>query len=83
MVGGIVGSAVGPEGIPHAWLEKLLEPTRSVQWMKHLAHQLDSCLETGITDRPIKLPIVSLLFRNLFFLIIVIVHGFRRLLPPY
>lgn len=55
-------------------------PTQSV---KCLAHKLEFLFKTGVSDRPTQLPIVSLLFRNLFFLIIVIVHGFRRLLPPY
>lgn len=83
MVGGIVGAAVGKEGIPAEWLAKLWEPVRSVKWMELLSNQLELSLETGMTDRAIQLPIFTPFLRNLFFLLVVLAHGFRRLLPPY
>jgi ADP-ribosyl-[dinitrogen reductase] hydrolase len=83
MVGGIVGAAVGKEGIPAEWLAKLWEPARSIEWMEHLSMQLGSSLQTGIAERAIRLPIFTSLLRNLFFLFVVLAHGFRRLLPPY
>jgi hypothetical protein len=33
--------------------------------------------------RPVRLPIWGVLPRNLLFLLLVLGHGFRRLLPPY
>lgn len=83
MVGGIVGASVGKEGIPTEWLSRLLEPSRSVRWMECLAKQLDASIQTGMAVKPIQLPIPSLLLRNVFFLLVVVSHGFRRLLPPY
>lgn len=82
MVGGIVGASVGKEGIPKEWLSGLLEPACSVKWMERLSKQLDASIQTGMAGQPIQLPILGLL-RNLFFLIVVLSHGFRRLLPPY
>ena len=82
MVGGIVGASVGKEGIPKEWLSRLLEPTYSVKWMESLSKQLDVSLQTGIAEQPIQLPILGFL-RNLLFLVVVVSHGFRRLLPPY
>jgi ADP-ribosyl-[dinitrogen reductase] hydrolase len=83
MVGGIVGAAVGKEGIPSEWLNRLCEPSRSIKWMERLSIQLELSIQTGIVERPIQLPILMLLPRNIFFLLVVLGHGFRRLLPPY
>ena len=40
IVGGIVGSAVGKDGIPSEWLEGIWEWPRSVGWMERLAASL-------------------------------------------
>jgi ADP-ribosyl-[dinitrogen reductase] hydrolase len=83
MVGGIVGAAVGKEGIPTEWLNKLWEPARSIKWMERLATQLELSIQTGMVERSIELPILTILFRNVLFLFIVLAHGFRRLSPPF
>ena len=83
IVGGIIGSAVGKDGIPADWIDNLLEWPRSVSWMEQLAIQLDAAINSDANNRPIKLPAWGLLPRNLFFLLVVLYHGFRRLLPPY
>jgi ADP-ribosylglycohydrolase len=83
MVGGIVGAAVGKEGIPGVWLNRLLEPSRSVEWMECLAKQLNNTIQTNMANQPIQLQVPNLLLRNILFLLIVLSHGFRRLLPPY
>lgn len=83
IVGGIIGTAVGKEGIPSEWLDNLLEWPRSVSWMERLGVQVDSSISSDAKDRPIALPVWGLLPRNLFFLLVVLYHGFRRLFPPY
>jgi len=83
MVGGIVGAAVGREGIPADWLKNLIEWPRSVAWMERLAERLDSCSRPMSKSRPVPLSVWALPARNLLFLLVVLVHGFRRLLPPY
>jgi ADP-ribosylglycohydrolase len=83
IVGGIVGAAVGKNGIPSEWLKNLFEWPRSVSWMERLGVQLDRSIHTVTKERPIKLPLWGLLPRNVFFLIIILCHGLRRLLPPY
>jgi ADP-ribosyl-[dinitrogen reductase] hydrolase len=82
IVGGIVGAAVGKDGIPRDWSDRLLEPFRSVDWMERLASQLAS-IQMGRCDRAIEVPMLGLLLRNFFFIGVVLFHGFRRLLPPY
>jgi ADP-ribosylglycohydrolase len=67
IVGGVVGARVGEAGIPREWLEGLAEWPRTVAWMR----------------TPAKDPIVFVPIRNAFFLLVVLGHGLRRLLPPY
>lgn len=83
IVGGLIGTAVGESGIPIEWRTHLIESPRSIEWMRSLGLQLSRGLEDNQPNRPIRIPIVQLLLRNLFFLAIVLGHGFRRLLPPY
>lgn len=80
IVGGIVGAAVGVGGIPQSWIDGLLEWPRTTGWMARLGRSLAHA--DGPT-RPPKLFPVAIVLRNLFFLVVVLLHGFRRLLPPY
>ena len=82
IVGGIVGATVGREGIPAEWIEGLAEWPRSVRWMEQLSQQL-AATRSGEVSLPISLPLWQVLPRNALFLLIVLFHGFRRLLPPY
>lgn len=88
IVGGIVGAAVGRDGIPHQWLNGLKEWPRTVDWMERLgvaaaesAFPADSSGNSPPKIPPCFLP--GILPRNILFLIVVLLHGFRRLLPPY
>ncbi len=83
IVGGIVGASVGREGIPEEWLDRLIEWPRSTAWMEKLAAQLDSTMRSGVATRPIRLPVYGVVPRNLFFLVVLLLHGARRALPPY
>ena len=82
IVGGIIGAGVGKEGIPAGWLDHLWEWPRSVRWMERLALQLSQSVD-GEKQRPLNPWRLFIVPRNLFFLIIVLLHGFRRLLPPF
>ena len=83
IVGAIVGAAVGKDGIPAEWLSALAEWPRSVAWLERLAAQLAQVQETRTPQEPLGLPVLPLLGRNLLFTMVVLAHGFRRLLPPY
>lgn len=82
IVGGIVGAAVGKAGIPAAWLADLREWPRSVAWMERLGERLAQA-QAGQTSQPLPLAVAAIPLRNLLFLGIVLLHGLRRLLPPY
>ena len=83
IAGAIIGAGVGRSGIPVELLSGLWEWPRSVSWMKRLAVQLAEVVESGERQRPHGVVIPTLLLRNLLFLTVVLVHGFRRLAPPY
>ena len=86
IVGGIAGATLGANGIPVEWLDGLLEWTRSVTWMRRLGERLacrfpvDSSM---VGQGPLPLFWPGIIPRNLLFLFVVLVHAFRRLLPPY
>ncbi|MEW6266338.1 MAG: ADP-ribosylglycohydrolase family protein [Thermodesulfobacteriota bacterium] len=83
IVGAIVGAGVGPAGLPAPLLDNLwLWPWRAGH-LEALARSLAEAVETG---RPRSSPgpfFPAVWVRNLFFLALVLAHGFRRLLPPY
>ncbi len=83
IVGAIVGAAVGQDGIPAEWRVALWEWPRTVAWMTRLGAQLAAVCADGQPQRPLSLPFLPLLARNLVFAAVVLTHGFRRLLPPY
>ena len=83
ILGGIVGAAVGKDGLPAEWLKGLWEWPRSAKWIENLAAELYAVRATGVGRRPPRLPVWGVVPRNLLFLAVVLFHGFRRLLPPY
>ena len=79
IVGGIVGARVGREGIPSHWRNAVAEWPRSTAWMETTALR-------AAQGKQSKTPLwffPATLLRNLFLLIVVLLHAFRRILPPY
>lgn len=83
IVGAITGARTGKAGIPAAWLHNLVEWPRSVGWMEQLGERLAAQCTLHTHGRSLWINPAKLLFRNIAFMIIVLTHGFRRLLPPY
>lgn len=82
IVGGILGAAVGHAGIPADWLNGLIEWPRSRTWLERLGERLGAS-RSGQPVRALALFVPGVLARNVLFLLVVLAHGFRRLLPPY
>jgi ADP-ribosylglycohydrolase len=80
IVGGLAGAGVGANGIPPLWLAGLLEVPRSAAWIRRIGEALadDQRERHAVT---LAWPLIPL--RNLAFIVIVLLHGVRRLLPPY
>ncbi len=83
IVGGIVGAAAGPIGIPRPWIDGIAEWPRSVEWMEQLGHVTARVVAHGKPERPPSPRVPAIILRNVAFLVVVLAHGFRRLLPPY
>jgi len=82
--GGIVGAHRGRAGIPPAWLDGIVDWPRSIGWLERLGSAVADSLEPG---RPaVGSPAYfwpGIVPRNMLFLLVVLLHGVRRLLPPY
>lgn len=83
IAGALAGAAVGEDGIPQEWLEGICDWPRSVWLLKRVSERLSE--QKGSSDSLGAVPYFwpGVLPRNLFFMVIVLAHGFRRLLPPY
>ena len=83
IVGGIIGASVGKEGIPSGWRDTLIEWPLSVAYLENLGASLFASSEDENPSLPYWPPYWQRLLRNLFFLLVVLCHGVRRLLPPF
>ncbi len=79
--GGIIGTAVGSNGIPVDWLNNITEWPRSISWITRLSKCLAEKQQIPTAPPIVFFPFA--LIRNLLFMLLVLAHGFRRLLPPY
>jgi ADP-ribosylglycohydrolase len=83
IAGAMAGAVTGEAGIPKEWTGGILDWPRGIRYMRGLSENL-----AGVHDGTAKGLRISyfrpgLILRNLLFLAVVLVHGFRRLLPPY
>jgi ADP-ribosylglycohydrolase len=83
IVGALIGARVGKDGIPAEWLRDLWEWPRTTEWMERLAARLAQHVGERTNGSSLPLNGIGLMLRNVFFIPLVLAHGFRRLLPPY
>ncbi len=83
IVGGIIGARVGRDGIPAQLLTNLRDWPRSTGFIERVAQRLAHTRLANTRMREVRSFLLATPARNLFFLVVVLAHGFRRLLPPY
>lgn len=83
ILGGIIGARVGREGIPAVLLERLIDWPRSKTYLSRVATRLAHSRALGKGLGEVRLFLPAIWPRNLIFMIVVLAHGFRRMLPPY
>lgn len=83
VLGALSGATVGRAGIPNEWLDAIWEWPRSVPFMEKIAARLGEQKTAGKPAGSVRCFWPAILVRNLVFLGVVLVHGFRRLAPPY
>ncbi len=83
IVGGIVGAGVGREGIPSEWCDGVIEWPARLPWLERVA-EAAALRAAGLpSPRLQEPPWLLYVLRNLAFMLIVLAHGSRRLLPPW
>ena len=80
--GGIVGARAGKSGIPAKWLGDIIEWPRTIGWIERVGDAV-AASEQSQTGKCPRYFFPGILLRNLFFLLVVLAHGFRRLAPPW
>lgn len=80
IAGSLAGAVVGETGIPQRWLDGICEWPRSTAWMRSLADRTVMAAR-GEEVGPLPLFWPGLIPRNLFFMAVVLGHGFRRMVP--
>ncbi len=83
IVGALAGATVGAAGIPTEWRSRIADWPRSLSLLESIADRLAMVAITGHSAAPVRYFWPAIPLRNLVFLLIVLAHGFRRLLPPY
>jgi ADP-ribosylglycohydrolase len=81
IVGALAGTDVGRESIPFEWLSGICEWPRTNRSLEQIAERLARQKEVGRPLGPVRYFWPGLIPRNFIFLVAVLLHGFRRLLP--
>jgi ADP-ribosylglycohydrolase len=83
IAGALVGARAGLDGIPEAWRERIAEFPLSPALLQRLAERLQRQTEQCEPLRAVRHAWAAIPLRNAVFLGLVLLHGLRRLLPPY
>ena len=86
IIGALAGAVSGEAAIPLSWIDGIADWPRGVEYLRRLSDNLsDMNGESGasLQSSSVRYFWPGLIFRNIFFLIVVLLHGFRRMLPPY
>ena len=83
ITGAMVGAGVSKTGIPQEWLDALCEWPRTVAWTEGLGQRLAEVCADGAPRAAVRLPLYAVALRNAVFLVVIVAHALRRLLPPY
>lgn len=83
ILGGIIGARVGRDGIPPPLLRDLRDWPRSPRFIETIAKRLALSRAANVPMPAVFSFAIATPLRNLFFLAVVLLHGLRRMLPPY
>jgi len=83
IAGALAGAVVGERGIPAEWITGIWDWPRGLWVLRRLGNSLaQQCNGAGAIG-PVRYFWPGVIPRNVFFLGVVLAHGFRRLAPPY
>jgi ADP-ribosylglycohydrolase len=81
ILGALSGASAGVESMPEDWRKGILEWPRSTGFIRELAQRLANRKNLRAPMGPVRYFWPGIIPRNLFFLAVILLHGFRRLLP--
>lgn len=81
--GALAGATVGESGIPQEWIDGIRDVPINANLLRETGRRLAELYETKNSPAAVKYAWFLSVPRNLFFLAVVLCHGFRRLGPPY
>jgi len=81
IVGALAGTDLGRESIPFEWLSGICEWPRSIRLLEQVAERLAMQKGAGRSMGAVRYFWPGLIPRNFVFLVAVLLHGIRRLLP--
>lgn len=81
ITGALAGAEVGERGIPPDWLEGIVDWPRSTAWLRVLGGRLARQVRQSAPLGPEPLFWPGIPIRNLVFIVVVLAHGFARLVP--
>jgi ADP-ribosyl-[dinitrogen reductase] hydrolase len=83
ILGGIIGARVGKDGIPSHLLRNLRDWPRSPRFIERVVRRLAQSRSENVCMPAVFSFAIASPLRNLLFLSVVLLHGVRRLLPPF
>lgn len=83
IVGAMAGAVSGETGISGEWIDGIWEWPRSPALMRRIADRLAMTRQSEKPPKPVGYFLPGVLPRNIIFMLAVLAHGLRRLLPPY
>ena len=81
IVGGIIGARVGAEALPAHWRSELWDWPNSPAYIERVARELESAHSQGVAVVAPRILLGAPLLRNAFFLLVILVHAARRMVP--
>lgn len=81
IAGALAGADVGAVAIPRELVDSIIEWPRSMNWLLRLADRLRQQAQVSAPAKALPVFWPAILPRNLVFLLVVLAHGFARLLP--
>lgn len=79
ITGALIGISLGPDSIPPLWIDSVRDWPCSQDFLRRIAEQLTHCSESRKAMRPLGYSAAGSVVRNIFFLVVVLAHGFSRL----
>ena len=81
ILGGIIGARVGAEALPQHWRSELWDWPNSPKYIERVARELESAHSQGVAVVAPRITLGAPFLRNAFFLMVILVHAARRMVP--